>query len=147
MMVELNSRLYNKLREEAPFWKSKGGVRLILVCTANPDLMFGLFQAKTSVSFWTLCSSSPFDWLFFVQISRSSAITSISQNPPRSESLQQIPLPHWNKSEFCQRFQQSQDFTSTVFFFFLICWGNLIFIFWVNIYLQKVILKTSLLLS
>lgn len=61
LMLELNPRLYNKLTEEAWFWKKKGGVRLILLCIVNPDLIFGLFQSK---DFSTLCSSSLFNWLF-----------------------------------------------------------------------------------
>lgn len=68
----------------------------------------------SSVGCWTLCHPSPSNWLFLVQI-RSSAITYISQNLPRSDSLQQTSLSHWNKAEFCQGFQWSQDFTPKIF--------------------------------
>lgn len=92
---------------------------------ANPALYSKPYLAWWSVFFrlrpfsslgcWTLCNPSSFNWLFFIQINRWSAITSIGQNPPRSESLQQIHLPHWKKSEFCQGFQWSQVLTSKIF--------------------------------
>lgn len=121
LKLELNPTLWQAQRKGLIFKEQRLG-------EANPALyskpcltrylVFFRLRLFYSVGCWTLCNPSSFNWLFFVQINRSSAITSISQNPRRSESLQQIPLPHWKKSEFCQGFQWSQDFTSKILVFF-----------------------------
>lgn len=117
LTLELNPSLCDKLRADSWFLKRLGEATPALYNKPYlaQYLVFFRLRLFSSVGCWTLCSSSLFNWLFFVQINKSSAITSVSQTPPRSEVLQQIPLPHWNRLVFCQRFQWSQDVTSKIF--------------------------------
>lgn len=124
LKLELTPGTYDKFKEEAEFWKSKGWVRLITFCTAYPAwLGFELFQAKLfcfllfvcfPVGCRTLCNPSTLNWLLFVQINICNCY-----HQPKSSRIRELTkkkiksFPHWSKLRwFCQGFQWSQALPS-----------------------------------